>query len=159
MKKPKNKPAWKLEARHCSKRDCNKLYYPSRQAQEYCSKGCRRDAAYGRERVASGTKGRRKRRIEASDNWVGTTILGSFRSGHISSIETVAYKPPLDGSDGLKPYVWPEERHNPSHGSNPDGSTPGALQGDDYPLTYDADGDVELPACLDRRKPQLAIAA
>ena len=23
--------------------------------------------------------------------------------------------------------------------------------GDDYPLTYDADGHVELPACLDRR--------
>jgi hypothetical protein len=34
-----------------------------------------------------------------------------------------------------------------------------ALQGDDYPLTYDADGDVELPACLDRRKPRLEVAA
>ena len=40
-------------------------------------------------------------------------------------------------------------------GSNPDGSSPGALQGNDYPLTYDADGYVELPACLDTRKPQL----
>ena len=25
------------------------------------------------------------------------------------------------------------------------------LQGDDYPLTYDANGYPELPACLDRR--------
>jgi hypothetical protein len=36
---------------------------------------------------------------------------------------------------------------------------PGALQGDDYQLTYDADGNVELPACLDRRKPKLLEAA
>jgi len=43
---------------------------------------------------------------------------------------------------------------------NPHGPTPGALQGDDYPLTYDADGFPELPACLDRRpKALLANAA
>ena len=35
-----------------------------------------------------------------------------------------------------------------------------SLQGDDYPLTYDADGYPELPACLDRRPwPPLAKAA
>ena len=35
-----------------------------------------------------------------------------------------------------------------------------ALQGDDYPLTFDADGSPELPSCLDRRpKPSLAQAA
>ena len=49
-------------------------------------------------------------------------------------------------SAGLKPYVYPERVFHT------EGPTPGALQGDDYPLTYDADGDVELPACLDRRK-------
>ena len=42
---------------------------------------------------------------------------------------------------------------------HPAGPTPGALQGGDYPLTYDAAGNVELPACLDRRKPQLRAAA
>jgi hypothetical protein len=43
---------------------------------------------------------------------------------------------------------------------NPHGPTPGALQGDDYPLSYDADGYPELPACLDRRpKPLLKEAA
>jgi hypothetical protein len=35
------------------------------------------------------------------------------------------------------------------------GPTPGALQGDDYPLTYDENGYPELPACLDRRRPRL----
>ena len=32
------------------------------------------------------------------------------------------------------------------------------LSGDDYPLTYDADGNPKLPACLDRRKPKLLAA-
>jgi hypothetical protein len=32
-----------------------------------------------------------------------------------------------------------------------------SLQGDDYPLTYDANGYPELPACLGRR-PKLALA-
>jgi hypothetical protein len=43
---------------------------------------------------------------------------------------------------------------------NPHGPTPGALQGDDYPLEYDENGYPELPACLDRRlKPRLKEAA
>jgi hypothetical protein len=54
---------------------------------------------------------------------------------------------------GLTPYVYPERVFHT------EGPTPGALQGDDYPLTYDADGDVELPACLDRRKPKLGEVA
>src|SRR5262249_6443358 len=33
------------------------------------------------------------------------------------------------------------------------------LSGDDYQLNYDADGNVELPACLDRRKPKLRGAS
>lgn len=38
---------------------------------------------------------------------------------------------------------------------NPHGPTPGALQGDQYPLVYDQDGYPELPACLDHRtKPE-----
>jgi hypothetical protein len=65
-----------------------------------------------------------------------------------------APEPAVDHTGGLKPYVYPERQSNPLHGSNPDGSTPGALQGDDYSLNYDADGNVELPTCLDRRKPK-----
>ena len=41
--------------------------------------------------------------------------------------------------------VWPERDFR-------QGPTPGALQGDDYPLTYDENGYPELPACLDRRR-------
>jgi hypothetical protein len=38
--------------------------------------------------------------------------------------------------------------------ADPVGPTPGAHQGDDYPLTYDADGHVEIPACLDSPQAQ-----
>jgi hypothetical protein len=34
-----------------------------------------------------------------------------------------------------------------------------ALQGDDYPLEYYADGHPKLPTCLDRRRISLAEAA
>jgi hypothetical protein len=60
---------------------------------------------------------------------------------------------------GLRPYVWPETTERPGHGGNPDGSTPGALQGDDYPLDYYKDGYPKLPDCLRRRKPRLDVAA
>ena len=61
---------------------------------------------------------------------------------------------------GMPLYQWPEETCNPLHGSNPDGSTPGALQGDDFPIAVDENGRPELPDCLDRRrKPSLAMAA
>ena len=41
---------------------------------------------------------------------------------------------------------------------NPHGPTPGALQGDDYPIEFDADGDPIMPACLDRKsKPELKL--
>jgi hypothetical protein len=46
----------------------------------------------------------------------------------------------------------PFDERNPLHGSNPDGSTPGALQGD-YPLEYYEDGYPVLPECL-RRAPK-----
>lgn len=70
-----------------------------------------------------------------------------------------AQRAPVSLYEGLKPYIYPERVLDPRIGSNPDGSTPGALQGDDYPLTYDADGYVELPDCLDRRPIKLDRAA
>lgn len=54
-----------------------------------------------------------------------------------------------DGSTVL----WPRTYDLPS------GPTPGALQGDDYPLTYDENGFPELPACLDRRPVKLLSEA
>ncbi len=49
--------------------------------------------------------------------------------------------------------VWPERDEARS------GRTPGALHGDDYPLTYDETGFPEIPACLDRRRIALPVAA
>jgi hypothetical protein len=57
---------------------------------------------------------------------------------------------------GVATFVKPARR--PSEASN--GPTPGALQGDHYPIQMDADGYPILPACLDRRpKPAMAEAA
>src|SRR5262249_47204320 len=63
------------------------------EAQSYCSRDCRRAAAYGRERFKNGTKGRRKRRLEASDKAPATPVAGSFRNGDFSSIEKGGCKP------------------------------------------------------------------
>src|SRR5262249_42976081 len=51
--------------------NCRAEYRPQREAQSYCNRNCRRSAAYGRERFKNGTKGRRKRRLEASDKVLG----------------------------------------------------------------------------------------
>ena len=56
---------WRKEYRKCD--HCRGEYRPKRQAQSYCSPTCKRAAAYGRERFAAGTKGRRRRRLEASE--------------------------------------------------------------------------------------------
>jgi hypothetical protein len=115
-------------------------FAPKREMQRHCSASCR-DIA--------------KKRIKRSgDKTAAPTQLP--RSG-----DTPVSDYPVGLSDGST-MVWPEDRaEHPEHGSNPDGSMPGALQGDDYQLTYDANGYPELPACLDRRpKPEcLAEAA
>jgi hypothetical protein len=49
-----------FDYRKCER--CKAEYRPVRQDQSYCSKRCKRAAAYGRERFAKGTKGTRKRR-------------------------------------------------------------------------------------------------
>jgi hypothetical protein len=80
----------KWQHRKCQR--CRIEYKATREAQSYCSPVCRRQAAYGRERFRAGTKGRRRRRLEASDKAPGTLVAGSFRTGHFSSIEQMAYK-------------------------------------------------------------------
>jgi hypothetical protein len=81
----------KWQHRKCQR--CKIEYRPAREAQSYCSRECRRQAAYGRERFKAGTKGRRKRRLEASDNLLGTLVAGSFRNGDFSSSETGCCRP------------------------------------------------------------------
>jgi len=53
--------SWRDQYRRCEK--CNGEYRPKRQDQAYCTPGCRRAAAYGRERFAAGTRGKRRRRL------------------------------------------------------------------------------------------------
>jgi hypothetical protein len=85
------KRSWRDEYRRCER--CKAEYLPVRQAQSYCSQRCKRAAAYGRERFAAGTTGRRRKRLEASDKARGTHIAGSVRNGQFSSIETIPCKP------------------------------------------------------------------
>jgi hypothetical protein len=84
-------PTWRNEYRRCD--NCRSEYRPQREAQSYCSRDCRRAAAYGRERFKNATKGRRRRRLEASDKVPSTLAAGSFRKGDFSSIETASYRP------------------------------------------------------------------
>src|SRR4029078_9847391 len=97
-------PSWRNEYRRCD--NCRSEYRPQREAQSYCSRDCRRVAAYGRERFKAGTEGRRRKRLDAYDKVPGTLVAGSFRNEAFSSIETIACKPtkPLD-SDTLDD--WP----------------------------------------------------
>jgi hypothetical protein len=72
-------PSWRNEYRRCD--NCRSEYRPQREAQSYCSRDCRRASAYGRERFKNGTKGRRRRQLEASGKLLGTLVAGSFRNG------------------------------------------------------------------------------
>jgi len=79
----------KWQHRKCER--CNTEYRPTREAQSYCSPKCRREAAYGRERFQSGTRGPRRRlltpRLEASERrppepsetLPSRVVAGSFR--------------------------------------------------------------------------------
>jgi hypothetical protein len=84
-------PKWRNEYRRCD--NCRIEYRPQREAQSYCGRDCRRAAAYGRERFRAGTKGRRKRRIEASDKPPCTLIAGSFRNDRFSSTKSGICRP------------------------------------------------------------------
>jgi hypothetical protein len=83
--------AKKRQLRKCER--CRIEYPPIREAQNCCGSECRRQAAYGRERFRAGTKGRRKRRLEASDKPPCTLVAGSFRNGHFSSIKSGCCRP------------------------------------------------------------------
>jgi hypothetical protein len=140
---------WRNEYRRCDR--CRGEYLPKRQAQSYCSRECKRAAAYGRERFKAGTQGKRRRRLKASDKPLATPLAGSVRNRAFSSIETVACKPTIGAFDGPT-LVWPERNYT-------QGPIPGAIHSDDYLVEYYEDGFPKLPACLDRRITLLAKAA
>jgi hypothetical protein len=101
---------------------CGETFKPRREGQRHCSASCR-DIAKKRVK-RSGDKTRTPMRVPRSGNTALSALPGPFADG-----STVA---------------WLVQDF-------PHGPTPGALQGDDYPLTYDENGYPELPACLDRR--------
>ena len=80
-----------FDYRKCER--CRSEYRPARQDQSYCSSRCKRAAAYGRERFAAGTKGARKKRLQAPDMAPGTHVAGSVRNEAFSSTETIPCKP------------------------------------------------------------------
>jgi hypothetical protein len=111
---------------------CGKGFQPKREGQRHCSASCR-DAA--------------KKRLKRSGD----------KSRPLTQLPRSGDTPATSQSDGLSDgptMVWPERDFHQS-------PTPGALQGDDYPLDYYPDGYPKLPTCLDRRlKPEpLAEAA
>jgi hypothetical protein len=111
--------------------ECGQKFAPKREKQHHCSAKC-------------GTRARvsqhRSRYKEADPIPLPEKPLQALQTQ------------PRGLSDGFT-MVWPERDTHVW-------PTPGALQGDDYPLDYE-DGYPKLPACLDRRrKPEpLAEAA
>src|SRR5262245_53408568 len=107
---------------------CGSRFGPKREMQRHCS-----------------TKCRVKRAMETyrrSDN--GSPTLTQIPRSDNTGVSDA----PTALSDGPT-MVWPVRSDDPW-------PTPGALQGDDYPLEYSEDGYPKLPACLDRRwKPKL----
>src|SRR5262245_8580946 len=113
--------SWRDEYRKCER--CKAEYHPQRQSQSYCSPACRRAAAYGRERFAAGTTGRRRRHLEASERrpieasemLPGTPIARSFRKRAFSSIKPISCKggkAPVLVQDRQWPHLyrvhWPD---------------------------------------------------
>jgi hypothetical protein len=128
----------KLDYFNCKR--CGNEVRRKRLAQVYCGRQCS-DAA----------KKARKRRRSGDAIRPATPLLGSGDA----PLDNIKEINALDGAffGGMGLYRRPELSHHHA------GPTPGALQGDDYPLTYDADGYPELPACLDRCKPRIEKAA
>ena len=108
----------------CNRAGCGKTVTRVRQAQRYCSKECR---------VADAVE-RYRGKEEAITSSAPIPSTGEAITGAVA---------PLQRSQKTLPERLPY--------FNPHGPTPGALQGDDYPLEYYEEGYPKLPACLDRR--------
>jgi hypothetical protein len=108
---------------------CGQRFAPKREKQRHCSRKCRVALAVHR-----------------------------HRSDYTHAIPTALPEKRLQApqtqrgglSDGPT-MVWPER-------DSQVWPTPGALQGDDYPLEYYEDGYPKLPECLDRRRKPEALA-
>jgi hypothetical protein len=132
-----------MEREYLKCKRCGRQVRRKRLAQVYCDRKCS-DAA----------KKDRKRKRPIPANRSGDKmrpLLGSGDKPINNTKEINALEQAFFGGMGL--YQWPER------GRHLAGPTPGAPQGDDYPLQYYEDGYPKLPECLDRRKPKLSEAA
>jgi len=75
-------PNWRNEYRRCD--NCRGEYLPQREAQSYCSRRCKRDASYTRERLLKGgPRSVRKRRL-------ARVVPGTVRNGPFSSTKSAS---------------------------------------------------------------------
>jgi hypothetical protein len=134
----------KLDYLNCKR--CGREVRRKRLAQVYCGPECSDAANKAR---------KRKRLISANKSGDGMRPATPLPRSGDAPINNTKEINALDGAffRGMGLYRWPE----PSH--HHEGPTPGALQGDDYPMEYYEDGYPKLPACLDRRKPKLSREA
>lgn len=99
---------------------CGNTFKPRREAQRHCSAKC-------------GTKAR------------VTQHRSRYKESDFTEVPEKPLQAPQTQSGGLSDgptMVWLRDFHH--------GPTPGALQGDDYPIEYYPDGYPKLPPCLDR---------
>jgi hypothetical protein len=115
---------------------CSAEFTPKRAWQSYCSRRCSNRAAQQRLRAEKCAD--EQPAVPRSTECADTAPVRRRRTPG-STVE-----------QGLRPYVWPTPPRG--LGDAPQGPTPGALQGDDYPIEMDADGYPIMPECLRRGK-------
>ena len=111
----------------CKRPGCSQTFHRKRLGQSYCSKRCRDADAQARKRT--------QRSADALE-----------RPIRIPRSADTKPQPPSPAA-----VAAPKRETPPPVREFTAGPTPGALQGDDYPLEYYKDGYPKLPGCLDRR--------
>src|SRR5262245_54909987 len=105
---------WRNEYRRCDK--CLGEYRPQREAQSYCSRRCKRDASYTRERLLKGgPRSVRKKRLARA-------VPGTVRNGPFSSTKSVSSRAPNTPNLARDQIIARQHLENPITIFLPDGS-------------------------------------
>jgi hypothetical protein len=148
-------PNWRNEYRRCD--NCRSEYRPRREAQSYCSRRCRRQAAYGP--IETGSY-KPTNWIEKLNQAAANEIDRAYWTGEkrkwpvdfMGGARHSARRPTLTVNPKLRQTILNTEQL-----LKDDEPASRALVGE---LEYCEDGYPKLPECLDRRvKPLLAQAA
>jgi hypothetical protein len=76
----------------CAYRHCKETFQAARSDHRFCSQRCREAYAYDLKRAESGTKGQRKKRLQALDTHPATPVAASMENGLFSSTNSTACK-------------------------------------------------------------------